>query len=139
MDGSDPGRPGTDQPGAGLPGAAQSGPGQSGAGRTGAGRSGAGRFGAGWFGAGRFGYDGTQPPPPPPLFPDALAGLVTGERYEAKAAPPVVPPPPMPVPQPGPAYVPPTRRAAALFPHMTVRHNIAFGLAVRKVARAEQA
>jgi putative spermidine/putrescine transport system ATP-binding protein len=28
---------------------------------------------------------------------------------------------------------------SALFPHMTVRHNIAFGLAVRKVARAEQA
>ncbi|GAB3000412.1 hypothetical protein [Saccharothrix stipae] len=77
------------------------------------GRSGADRSGAGQVGAGRFGYDGTQPPPPPPLFPDALAGLVTGERYEAKAAPPVVPPPPMPVPQPGPAYVPPARRASA--------------------------
>ncbi|MGH3452109.1 MAG: hypothetical protein ACRDQW_15600 [Haloechinothrix sp.] len=26
-------------------------------------------------------YDGTQPPPPPRLYPDPLAGLVTGESY----------------------------------------------------------
>jgi outer membrane biosynthesis protein TonB len=68
------------------------------------------------IGTDRSGYDGTQPPPPPPLFPDPLAGLVTGERYEAKPVPPVVPPTPAPVPQPGPAYVPPTRRAPARKP-----------------------
>ncbi|MCC8248109.1 hypothetical protein [Saccharothrix luteola] len=67
-------------------------------------------------GADRFGHDGTQPPPPPPLFPDPLAGLVTGERYVAEAVPPVVPPPPAPVSQPGPAHVPPNRRAPARKP-----------------------
>jgi hypothetical protein len=66
--------------------------------------------------ADRFGHDGTQPPPPPPLFPDPLAGLVTGERYEAKAVPPVVPPTPPPVPRPDPPYVPPPRRAQARKP-----------------------
>ncbi|MBB4968911.1 hypothetical protein [Saccharothrix violaceirubra] len=30
---------------------------------------------------GDFGPDGTQPPPPPALFPDPLAGLVTGEGF----------------------------------------------------------
>ncbi|WP_157620010.1 hypothetical protein [Saccharothrix sp. NRRL B-16348] len=79
---------------------------------------GKGRSGAGRFGVGRSGYDGTQPPPPPPLFPDALAGLVTGERYVTKAVPPVVPPAPPPVPQPGSPDVPPTRRAPA---HRPVR------------------
>ncbi|MCS7484244.1 hypothetical protein ACFFQW_33280 [Umezawaea endophytica] len=43
-----------------------------------------------------FGPDGTQAPPPPPVYPDALAGLVTGEtRYRPKA---VVPPAPAFVP-----------------------------------------
>ncbi|WNV91732.1 hypothetical protein [Umezawaea sp. Da 62-37] len=36
-----------------------------------------------------FGPDGTQAPPPPRLFPDALAGLVTGEAYHRPK--PVVP------------------------------------------------
>ncbi|ONI81864.1 hypothetical protein ALI22I_37340 [Saccharothrix sp. ALI-22-I] len=63
------------------------------------------------FGAGPFGKDGTQAPPPPHVFPDALAGLVTGERYEADAVPPIVVPAPLPPPQPGPAYVPPRRSA----------------------------
>jgi hypothetical protein len=59
------------------------------------------------FGAGsQFGQDGTQAPPPPHVYPDALAGLVTGERYETDAVPPIVIPPPLPLPQPGPAYVP---------------------------------
>ncbi|XVS64809.1 hypothetical protein ACQPYE_01725 [Actinosynnema sp. CA-299493] len=75
-----------------------------------------GRSGAGRPGAGRFAHDGTQPPPPPPLFPDALAGLVTGERYVTKAVPPIVPPTPAPVPRPGPAYVPPARREPARKP-----------------------
>ncbi|ROP38951.1 hypothetical protein [Saccharothrix texasensis] len=66
-------------------------------------------------GAGRFAPDGTQPPPPPPVFPDALAGLVTGERFVTKAVPPIVPPP-MPAPRPGPAYVPQTRRASSREP-----------------------
>ncbi|WP_158848149.1 hypothetical protein [Saccharothrix deserti] len=64
------------------------------------------------FGAGLFGEDGTQAPPPPRVFPDPLAGLVTGERYDVEAVPPVVVPPPVPLPQPGPAYVPPARRPA---------------------------
>ncbi|MEV1120152.1 hypothetical protein AB0I91_34310 [Actinosynnema sp. NPDC049800] len=71
---------------------------------------------AGRLDAGRSGYDGTQPPPPPPLFPDPLAGLVTGEHHVAKAVPPIAPPTPAPVPEPGPAYVAPNRRAAARKP-----------------------
>ena len=67
-------------------------------------------------GAGRSGHDGTQPPPPPPLFPDPLAGLVTGERYVTEAAPPAPPPVPPPVPQPGPPDVPPARHAPARKP-----------------------
>ena len=49
---------------------------------------------------GRFGHDGTQPPPPPHVYPDPLAGLVTGEQpYRApEAVVPVVTPPPAPVP-----------------------------------------
>ncbi|MEV8438912.1 hypothetical protein AB0425_16175 [Actinosynnema sp. NPDC051121] len=66
-------------------------------------------------GADRFGHDGTQPPPPPPLFPDPLAGLVTGERYEAKAVPPVVPPTPPTAPRADPPPVP-TRREQARKP-----------------------
>ncbi|MEO6088986.1 MAG: hypothetical protein ABIQ18_38325 [Umezawaea sp.] len=39
-----------------------------------------------------FGPDGTQAPPPLPLYPDALAGLVTGEtRYRPKQAGPLLP------------------------------------------------
>jgi hypothetical protein len=76
------------------------------------------------LGADRFGYDGTQPPPPPPLFPDPLAGLVTGERYVAEAVPPVVPPTPAPVPQPGPAHVPPNRRAPARKPVRTPAQQV---------------
>ncbi|MFC6088079.1 hypothetical protein [Saccharothrix lopnurensis] len=38
-----------------------------------------------------FGPDGTQPLPPPRLFPDALAGLVTGEASAfTQVEPPVV-------------------------------------------------
>lgn len=45
------------------------------------------------FGPGReFGPDGTQAPPPLPVFPDALAGLVTGETpYRPKQAAPLLP------------------------------------------------
>ncbi|HEX6344627.1 hypothetical protein [Umezawaea sp.] len=44
-------------------------------------------------GPGEFGPDGTQDPPPPRAYPDALAGLVTGETpYRPKrVAPPVQP------------------------------------------------
>ncbi|MFD0199761.1 MULTISPECIES: hypothetical protein [Saccharothrix] len=61
-------------------------------------------------GAGRFGYDGTQPPPPPPLYPDPLAGLVTGEHhYRPPGTPaPAVVPPVLPPPD---VAVTPTRRA----------------------------
>jgi hypothetical protein len=47
----------------------------------------------GRFGSGRgFGPDGTQDPPPPPAYPDALAGLVTGETpYRPKRAAPLLP------------------------------------------------
>lgn len=39
-----------------------------------------------------FGPDGTQAPPPLPVYPDALAGLVTGEtRYRPKQAGPLLP------------------------------------------------
>ena len=39
-----------------------------------------------------FGPDGTQAPPPPPLYPDAVAGLVTGETlYRPKQAGPLLP------------------------------------------------
>lgn len=31
-------------------------------------------------------YDGTQPPPPPTVFPDPLAGLVTGQSADSGAA-----------------------------------------------------
>ncbi len=67
--------------------------------------------GADRFRAGRSGYDGTQPPPPAPLFPDPLAGLVTGERHyrpPASVVPVVAPPPP-----PAAAHVPPPRAPAA--------------------------
>ncbi|MEU4763715.1 hypothetical protein AB0H12_10690 [Actinosynnema sp. NPDC023794] len=75
-------------------------------------------------GADRFGYDGTQPPPPPPLFPDPLAGLVTGERHVTEVVPPVVPPTPAPVPQPGPAHVQPNRRAPARKPVRTAAQQV---------------
>ncbi|MEU4741114.1 hypothetical protein AB0G02_11720 [Actinosynnema sp. NPDC023658] len=71
----------------------------------------AGRPGGDRFGGDRFAPDGTQPPPPPPLFPDPLAGLVTGERqYRPPAT--AIPTAPA-VPRPVPAQVPPTRRAPA--------------------------
>jgi hypothetical protein len=45
------------------------------------------------FGSGKeFGPDGTQDPPPPLAYPDALAGLVTGETpYRPKQAGPLLP------------------------------------------------
>ncbi|WP_367133210.1 hypothetical protein [Saccharothrix sp. HUAS TT1] len=65
---------------------------------------------------GLFGRDGTQAAPPPRVFPDPLAGLVTGEhRYRpagAPVAPPVVAPPPAPVPPAPPIRRAPARRAA---------------------------
>lgn len=61
-------------------------------------------------GAGRTGHDGTQPPPPPPVFPDPLAGLVTGEQPYRSPEPvvPVVVPPSAPDPE----RVPPPRTPA---------------------------
>ncbi|MFI9008959.1 hypothetical protein ACIGNX_17215 [Actinosynnema sp. NPDC053489] len=64
-------------------------------------------------GAGRSGYDGTQPPPPPRLFPDPLAGLVTGEQPYRPPEPVV---PPMVVP---PGVVPPA--AVEVPPHAGTR------------------
>ncbi|MFJ6670173.1 hypothetical protein ACIQMJ_03575 [Actinosynnema sp. NPDC091369] len=54
--------------------------------------------------AGRSSHDGTQPPPPPLLFPDPLAGLVTGEQpYRSpERVIPVSVPPPTPDPERGP-------------------------------------
>lgn len=66
-------------------------------------------------GAGPVGKDGTQAPPPPRVFPDPLAGLVTGERhYQREAtAPRVVVPPPAPPQPPSAPYFPPPRPARA--------------------------
>jgi hypothetical protein len=66
------------------------------------------------FGAGPTGQDGTQAPPPPRVFPDPLAGLVTGERhYQREATAPRVVVPPLAPPQPPSApYFPPPRRPA---------------------------
>jgi hypothetical protein len=48
-----------------------------------------------------FGPDGTQDPPPPRAYPDALAGLVTGETpYRPKQAEPLLPVYVPPVPDP---------------------------------------
>lgn len=64
------------------------------------------------------GQDGTQAPPPPRVFPDPLAGLVTGERpYRPEAVARVVVPqvvlPPLASPQPPSApYVQSARRPA---------------------------
>ncbi|MFE2750389.1 hypothetical protein ACFXGA_00125 [Actinosynnema sp. NPDC059335] len=61
----------------------------------------------------RSGQDGTQAPPPPPVFPDPLAGLVTGERLYRPpgAAAPVEPPPAAAARQPAPRSVPARRSA----------------------------
>ncbi|MET1071872.1 MAG: hypothetical protein ABWY11_04410, partial [Umezawaea sp.] len=48
-----------------------------------------------------FGPDGTQAPPPPRAYPDALAGLVTGEAYHRpKPVVPLLPVYTTPVPDP---------------------------------------
>ncbi|WP_146174619.1 hypothetical protein [Umezawaea tangerina] len=52
-------------------------------------------------GPNEFGPDGTQAPPPPRAFPDALAGLVTGEaHYRPKPVAPLLPVYRTPVPDP---------------------------------------
>lgn len=66
------------------------------------------------------GQDGTQAPPPPRVFPDPLAGLVTGERpYRPGPVAPVVQPvvvpllaSPRPPSAPSAPHVPPARRPA---------------------------
>ncbi|MEV0677310.1 hypothetical protein AB0I60_12405 [Actinosynnema sp. NPDC050436] len=65
-----------------------------------------------------FGPDGTQAPPPPHLFPDSLAGLVTGDADPPRPFPdalsgPAAPGPPV-IPQVAaqPVYAEPPRRPA---------------------------
>ncbi|TQM81617.1 hypothetical protein FHX81_3986 [Saccharothrix saharensis] len=72
-------------------------------------------------GTGRTGHDGTQPPPPPPVFPDPLAGLVTGEQpYRAPdQVVPVVVPPPAPDPE---GVAPPRATARRSAPPRPVQH-----------------
>jgi hypothetical protein len=65
------------------------------------------------FGSGPAGLDGTQAPPPPRVFPDPLAGLVTGEQsYRREAVAPIVVPPLAPPQPPSAPYVPSARRPA---------------------------
>lgn len=67
--------------------------------------------GTGRSGHDRPGRDGTQAPPPPPVFPDPLAGLVTGERlYQPPEATAPIGPPPVPRQEPAPPPAAPVRR-----------------------------